>query len=115
MNDSESPFDKVRKTREYQADEDNKNYVDDLEKQFEKIQRDKAFMDQDYVKEIARKIRSILASINIRLVEEDEPIARMKMKCDREAYEKFLSWFSKETEKEMAMILDRVEEILDSA
>lgn len=106
-------LDKIKKSREYRADDDNKLYVDALEKSFQKAVSRKAFLDQDYIQDIVLKIKSILADIRKSLIEEDDEIKRIQLKSDRDAYLKVLSWFSKDVDRELNEINNKVNEVLE--
>lgn len=111
--ETEKALTRIKKTREYRADEENKSYVDSLEKAFEKAISRKAFLDQDYIKEIVLKIKSILADIRKSLVEEDDQIERIKLKSDRDAYQRVLAWFTTDIDKELNSIHERVNQVLE--
>lgn len=104
---------KLKKTSSYKYDEDNREYVENLEKDFEKAVSKRAFLDQDYVKEMVIKLKSILSDIRKRLVEEDDEMQRIKLKADRSAYETLLGWLSRDIDKQLNEINQKVNEILE--
>lgn len=105
---------KIKKTREYRDDEENKREIDSLEKSFSKALSRKEFLKQDYIQEIVAKIKSILGNIRINLVEEDDEIKRIQLKSDRDAYLKVLSFFTKDIDNELASIEEKVNSILET-
>lgn len=113
--ETEKALRKIQKGSDYRNDEENRDYVDRLQADFEKAISRKAFLDQDYVKEMVLKIKSILGDIRRQLVEEDDQMERVRLKADREAYQKIFSWLAKDIDAELSEINEKVNEILEKA
>lgn len=109
--ETDKAIEKLKKTRAYR-DPDNRAYVADLEREFERIKTDAAFQKLDQVKMIRSRLKSVITSASLRLVEEDDPEARRKIKADKEAFVWLLRFFSRNVEREMAEINEKVNELL---
>lgn len=108
---TEDAIEKIKKSRSY-LDPENQQEVERLEKKFEKLKTDEAFLKLDYIKDIKKRIKSILLNIKIKLAEEDDPDKRRAMKSDRESYTWLLHFFSLDVEKELSDINNRANELL---
>lgn len=109
---TEDALTRIRKSRDYLQSDDNKSEVDDLEKRFEKLKTDKAFLDLDYIKDIKKRIKSILVDIKVKLAEEDDTDKRRVMKSDRDSYTWLLKFFSRDVEKELGEVNAKANEML---
>lgn len=109
---SEETIDRLKNTREYRVDEDNRYEVDRLERRLETLRAKTDFLSQDYVVDIVKRLKSIILSINMRLREEDDSEKRRVYKSDRSAYRRLLTWFSTDVENDLAEIEDRAETML---
>ncbi len=108
---TEDALAKIRKSRDY-LDPENQKEVDALEKQFEKLKTDRAFLELDYIKSIKNKIKSIILNIKLKLTDEDDTDARIRMKADRDSYIWLLSLVSRDVDKEMDDVNKRANELL---
>lgn len=108
----ERNIDLIKRSSAYK-DPENRDYVESLEKRIDKIKADADFLNLDYVKDIVKKLKSVLLDIRLKLVDEDDSEKRRVLKCDQAAYERVLSWFSRDINTELASINDRAEDILE--
>lgn len=113
MKDADKVIKDIKKSRAYQSDEDNRAYISEVEKELEQLKTDAAFQKLDQVKFIRSRIKSIIVSANLKLIEEDDSRERMKVKADRDAYIWLLRFFSRNVDKEVADITRKLEEKLE--
>lgn len=105
-------IDRIKESREFKEDPENQSEVLRLERKFETIRAKSDFLQQDYVRDVVRRLKSVILSITRQLQEEDDPKKRMVLKCDRMAYRRVLTWFSDDIEHDLEEIADRAETML---
>lgn len=105
---------KIKKSRDFRSIEDNRQWIAEVERDLEKLKTDDAFLKTDQVKALKLRIKSIIVSASKRLIDEDEPSARLRIKADRDAYTWLLRYFSKDVDKEMQEIEDKLNEKLEA-
>lgn len=112
MIETDQALKKIRKSKDYLRSEDNREWLSEVEKDLEQLKTDAAFQKLDQVKMLRQKIKSIIVSASKRLVDEDDVQKRLKIKADREAYVWLLRYFSKNIDREMAEINEKLNEKL---
>lgn len=105
-------IDRLKESKEVRDDEENEIDVLRLERRFETLRAKSDFLQQDYVQDVVKRIKSIILSITQRLQEEDDSAKRLALKADRGAYRRVLTWFSSDVERDLAEVADRAKEML---
>jgi len=105
-------IDQLKDSREVQNDEDNEVEVLRLERKFERLRAKGDFLQQDYVQDIAKRLKSIILSITLQLQEQDDTEKRRKLKSDRSSYRRVLTWFSDDIESDLKEVSDRANDML---
>lgn len=103
---------RIKKSRDYLSDPENREYIADIERDLESLKTDAAFQKLDQIKMLRARIKSVIYSCRVKLMEEDNPQKRLRIKADRDSYTWLLHFFSRDTEKELQAIEDKLEERL---
>lgn len=110
--DTDQAIKRIKRSREYRLDPDNREYISEIERDLEQLKTDAAFQKLDQVKIIRSRIKSIIVSARLRLVEEDDAQKRLQMKADLNAYKWLLRFFSRNVDKEMEEINEKLNDKL---
>lgn len=111
MSSIEDVIAEIKKSRDY-LDPENEREVTALEKTLEKLKTDRAFLELDYIKDIRKRIKSIILNVKIQLADEDDLEKRIRLKADRDAYIWLLGFVSRDVDKELEEINKRAREML---